>query len=170
MEVSTQIVTCSYCGKEHERTDCEALRVLGCVSRWVQVALGEDYRPAVDGASHGGAWANLPVEIAHSALLQRLVSGQEPLDLAPPRAGSYPWYDLYETGKGNVCDVFVPSEPLAGHSRPIIIDQGVWSLLDEREDGSWTVQWAEGHPLFHLRVHPAPEHRFVRYLMERIDD
>jgi hypothetical protein len=142
--------------------------VLGCVARWIQVAIREGYRPAVEGGDMGGAWANLPVEIAHSALLKRLVAGQEPLDQAPPRAYAYPWYSLYETGRGNVSEVFVPSEPLAGRERPIIIDQGVWMLVDEHEDGSWTVQWDEGHPQFVLRAHPAPEHRMITHLLERI--
>lgn len=162
---------CGYCeSPDHGWADCEARRVLACVSRWVQVALSDGYQHAIDGGGDSGAWSNLPVEIEHSALLRRLIRGQEPLDLAPPRANSYPWYNLYETGTGNVSEMAIPREPIGSKENPIILDQGVWSILEMHEDGTRVVQWLPGHPRFLLQRHPQPPHPFIRYQLVRLPD
>lgn len=169
--MTTQTIQCSYCeSDDHRLEECVAHRTVQCVAEWVQIALQENYQQAHDGGMHGqGAWANIPVEMAHSALLKRLISGKRPLELAPPRSYAYPWYTLYETGEGNACEVSVPTQALGTHQRPIVIDQGVWDLLEARDDGTWLVQWAPGHPRFLVQPHPAPPHAFARYLVSRVD-
>ncbi len=163
---------CSYCEQEnHALSDCEARRVLRCVSEWAVLAIREGYEPAIKGALHEqGAWANLPVEIDHSALLKRLIQGKKPLEMAPPRSHSYPWYNLYENGEGNAYEVTVVERPLGEVERPIVIDQGVWMLLQELGANRYVAQWRDGHPKFLVEPHDAPEHAFMRYQLTRIDE
>lgn len=44
-------------------------------------------------------WTPSIADIMKSALLRRLLMGQEPLKVPPPRAYSYPWYKLIDSGR-----------------------------------------------------------------------
>ena len=156
------IPRCDYCQQlGHERSACEALRIIGCIERYVLTCLREGYAPAVQGGNYLGAWDNLPVEMAHSSLLRRLIAGREPTDPAPPRAYSYPWAELYETGEGYASSASLIAMDVTGNRCPLMIDQGVWELLELREDGARIVRWADGHPRFALSASkdgPLPWH------------
>lgn len=79
----------------------------------------------------------LRADIDHSALLQRLLSGKEPLPHPPPLSYSYPDYELVETGRG------IPHEVWEAESHPgyLFIDQDRW-IIKERGHEKW---WVE-HP------------------------
>jgi hypothetical protein len=100
-------------------------QVLNCVRRWLRIrnAAGDP---------------QLIADIDHSALLERLLDGQEPLPEPPPRAYSYPWYALIERGELQVDDV----SDLATH---IVICQHRWEIERRAEDGSIRVQAGATH-------------------------
>lgn len=74
-------------------------------------------------------------DMFHSSLLQRLLEGQPPLPLPPPKAFSYPWYSLIERGEG-WCDAMVWQDT------KMVINQGLWDIV-KREDQHevYLVQW-----------------------------
>jgi hypothetical protein len=67
--------------------------------------------------------------IRHSALLQRLLAGKEPLPEAPPRAYSYPWYELLDNGCASPREVWIP-KPGLFESSAIIVEQERWKIIE----------------------------------------
>jgi hypothetical protein len=78
----------------------------------------------------------LLADLWHSALVERLLSGKEPLDRPPPRSFSYPWYELVERGWGWARQVHVPAED----PYLVLIDQFPWRIVKRHEDGTLEVE------------------------------
>jgi hypothetical protein len=76
--------------ERNNNIDPEVLKGVVAILRWfdIQNAEGSNY-PSSD---------TLMVDIDHSVLLHRLLSGIEPLPFPPPCKSSYPWYELIEKG------------------------------------------------------------------------
>jgi len=76
-----------------------------------------------------------PCCASHSALLRRLLSGKPPLDKPPPRACSYPWYELGEGAKCSLIDA--PREYERGK---LIVEQATYDIESRGPDG-YVVVW-----------------------------
>jgi hypothetical protein len=71
-----------------------------------------------------------------SCLLERLLSGKQPLDIPPPRSYSNPWYELIEDGVGYPYEVQVLES-----SRFIVIDQTWWYIEETLGPDNWYVTY-----------------------------
>lgn len=101
-----------------------------CLLRWLELReAGANYRPLSN---------TLRIDVAHSALLRRLLDGKEPLPEPPPKAMSYPWYDLVEQGKGEPFEVFELN------SKELVINQYRWRILEKIGPQEWTVTYGSG--------------------------
>ncbi len=67
----------------------------------------------------------LIIDLTHSGLLVRLLSGKSPFPTPPPRSFSYPWYQLLET-KQQPCDVYVGGDEF----NEVFIDQCRWDIKE----------------------------------------
>jgi len=95
--------------------------------------------------------AQLCADIDHSALLARLLDGKEPLPAPPPRAFSYPWYDLIESGKGDAMEVWRHPP----NADTISINQsGQWAVIEARDDGSYRARCTTNGQVFDVTRRP----------------
>lgn len=77
--------------------------------------------------------------ITKSCLLGRLIyEGKEPLPVPPPRFMSAPWYSLIENGRSYFHRRF---GMWRSEDRIVIGQDGDWSLIEERDDGSLVVEY-----------------------------
>jgi hypothetical protein len=75
-------------------------------------------------------WRQLQADVAHSALLARLLAGKAPLPQAPPRSYSYPWYSLIENGGEGDCEVYMNGAAAETvHGAVVTINQSHWELV-----------------------------------------
>jgi ADP-ribosylglycohydrolase len=135
-------------------------RDIECFLRWLEI------REREQGRDRGSAWS-LRVDALHSALhsalLQRLLDGDEPLPKPPPRAFSYPWYELLERGCADAFEVW--SRP---GSTEVVINQYPWKLVRERAPNDWEVTYGDGSTLW--RCYCAGDDAFgKKWRLERID-
>jgi hypothetical protein len=86
-------------------------------------------------------------DVYHSALLLRMCGGKAPLPVAPPKAYSYPWYDLIDLGGADLFDGEVDVEVDNGE---VWIAQYRWKIVAVFPDGSYRLEWDEHNPLFTL--------------------
>lgn len=110
---------------------------IGCLLRWLQIREenGIGFPP------------NLPqfcADVDHSSLLKRLLEGTEPLPIAPPRAYSYPWYQLIEDGYGYPLEVWeAPDNFFSTEYQTLIIDQcACWKVLEKLSENSWIATYS----------------------------
>lgn len=109
-----------------------------------------------NGIEFPSSLSSLKIDIDHSALLQRLLEGKDPLPIPPPRSFSYPWYDLIEKGEAHPCEVWEMPPGLNHEDFPmLVIDQFAgWKVLEKISDTEWVAthsygdrknpKWAEG--------------------------
>ena len=76
----------------------EGARIIRAAVTWVDTARKNGYG--------GKGWVPTDADIWHSSLLVRLLEGKELLPEPPPKAYSYPWYDLIENGAA----YFIPEQ------------------------------------------------------------
>lgn len=103
--------------------------VIRRIAKWVQVL--EDHETLPNSA-----------DVTHSSLLYRLLSGKEPLPVAPPRSFSRPNYALGEGMKVRVGTRFVPYD-----NSYIVLDQSQYEYADETKT---TVRYPETGETFRL--------------------
>jgi hypothetical protein len=93
---------------------------------------------------------SLDCDARHSALLDRLFQGKEPLPEPPPKAFSYPWYKLIEDGYAYPYEVWEPHPTL--HPFPaLVIDQHPWKIIEKVSDREWICTYSIS-PRFHPRT------------------
>jgi hypothetical protein len=85
-------------------------------------------------------------ELAHSALLERMLSGKAPLPAPPPRSFGQPWYALVEDGAASGCEL-VPLKDRLGASPKVSINQTAWEVVGT-VDGGYIVRYGGGGPLY----------------------
>lgn len=93
-------------------------------------------------------------DIDHSALLQRLAKGKEPLPAPPPLSFSYPWYELMEQGYAEPIDVWVgdkTTNEMFGY-RAIVINQTPWKVVEQTSDEEYILTYGENSPNYRLLV------------------
>lgn len=111
------------------QTDPNVARIIRAAVTWVDLARANGYG--------GEGWVPTDADIWHSALLCRLLAGNDPLPQAPPRAYSYPWYELVEKG----CAYFIPerfSEWFESGSYPghlILCQNPEWEIVRHLDPG-----------------------------------
>lgn len=86
----------------------------------------------------------LRINIDKSSLLERMLSGKDPLPIPPPKHYSYPWYSLIEIGSTtlSVHDFFFPEtwqKKLFDYDF-VMIAQNNWEILS-CEDDKYTVTY-----------------------------
>ena len=100
---------------------------------------------------------SLRIDMSHSALLHRLLSGKAPLPSPPPKHFSSPWYELIEDGFAIPFEVWETKGTWAEDNfehDTIYIDQQPWTVVEsrgprdwlvkhERDDGVWRL-WSTG--------------------------
>lgn len=87
----------------------------------------------------------LRIDMDHSCLLQRLLSGTPPLPKPPPKHFSSPWYELIDDGFASPLEVW---EIKAKKDRGLIehfgdalfIDKEPWSIVERRGPNDWLVK------------------------------
>lgn len=93
-------------------------------------------------------------DLVHSALLQRLLKGINPIPVAPPLAYSYPWYALYDSEDPvSAVDVWYSENFKGLGENYIVINQGIWKVVKEvTPNDEYIIRWREeeGHPLFRV--------------------
>jgi len=93
--------------------------------------------------------SQIAADIDHSALLKRLLAGQEPLPQPPPRALSSPWYDLIETGHGTAMDVV---EYTTTPGMLSVNQSGQWKIVEKRADGSYVARCTTNNHVFTITL------------------
>ena len=123
------------------------MQISRAILTWFKLAYGEDKMPS-----------NFYADLAHSALLRRLLEGKSPLPDPPPCYRSYPWYDLIEDGhaekvsvsitedsiniNGNI-DWKIESMSLSSQTKKPIYTVSfnkLVCLLTQEEDESWKIK------------------------------
>ena len=118
--------------------EAETERVLSCVGRWLDLKNRSRREPT------GSA------DLHHSALLQRLLAGKDPLPRPPPRRFSYPDYVLAEGTevrpeeiacyREGTAEPIPPSGAQSGDT--VVIDQSSWRV-EGRQEGALILVWPE---------------------------
>lgn len=99
------------------------------VIRWLQVRREFERGDVLEQPVQG-----LMTDIYHSALIERLLAGKDPLPQPPPLSFGYPWHDLIDLGRGK------PTEVHDGGRDVVWIDQFPWRVLRRRENGVLEVE------------------------------
>lgn len=145
-------------------TNEEQIKTLEAVCTWIETAA----KAGVD-VFKGGPM-QFRANMWHSSLLNRLLSGRQPLAEPPPIRYSYPNYELAE---GQECIVGVhrvwtiaslrraEEAGIGEESKTITIDQSVWEVVEVRADASiMVVRWPGQAALYLLKeregeqIHP----------------
>lgn len=84
------------------------------------------------------------ISIRKSALFNRLMEGKEPLPIPPPKAFSYPWYELIEDGYGYPYEVWKAEDNFFGDFPAVGIDQSIWKLIEEKGENDYIVSYLYG--------------------------
>lgn len=110
------------------------------LTRWLQIRTENGY--------------DMPRDISHfkitclkSALLHRMLEGKEPFPIPPPRAFSYPWYDLIENGIAHPYEVWAADDEISfvlTDYPALVIDQSPWKILEKLEEDSWIITYQYG--------------------------
>jgi len=118
-----------------------------CLLRWLEVREAEGH-PFPDSVR------KLKEDIDHSALLGRLLSGQEPLDDPPPKTMAYPWYEIIEKGKGEPSQVWEAQSDLVSALgfKAIIIDGYPWRILEKVSEEEYLVTYGKNGSVWVARV------------------
>jgi len=89
-----------------------------------------------------------------SALLPRLLSGQEPLAEPPPTSFGQPWHEIVESGHADHVLVEEMSAGLAAaYPDHVFINRFPWRVLEHAETDSYLVAWrTDGAPYWLTRV------------------
>jgi len=104
--------------------------------RWLQIR-------EENGIAFPSGLSQFNADIGHSALLNRLMEGKEPLPIAPPRAYSYPWYHLIEDGYGYPYEVWEAPKEFSTEYNALIIEQCLcWKVLEKISDNEWIVTYS----------------------------
>ena len=134
---------------------------IAALLRWLDIR-EENGRP------FPGSLDQLRADIDHSSLLYRLYSGKEPLPEAPPRAMSYPDYELVETGKGLPYDV---SFHYIEEKNILYIEQMQWRIIEKINDKEYVVSYGKSQTKWSLKnigFNPRDPER-IQWQLERID-
>jgi len=107
---------------------------IGILTRWLEIR--DRY------GHHLTTLSQLKADIDHSALLERLLSGREPFPEPPPRAFSYPWYELVEDGRSEALEAqLIEQDGGLFPKGTLIIDQAPWVVLETLGPDSWIVTY-----------------------------
>lgn len=107
-----------------------------CLRKWLEIKESEGHRVDLDSV-------NL-VDVAHSSLLNRIINEEIIFPEPPPRAYSYPWYDLIENKCAQLFkyEVFFDDhseEPMVG------ICQSLWKIVENTSTNKYIVTYSAGH-------------------------
>lgn len=85
---------------------------------------------------YGREWLPQQVDICKSALFNRMLSGKEPLPFAPPRAFSYPRYDIFDE-PNKIHEAF----EVVQDGDTLIINQCPWCIIQKVSDDEYLVKY-----------------------------
>jgi hypothetical protein len=141
------------CSPDERPIDPQAWRGVACLLRWLD-CVGREKGPAfVKGLCQN--LKRMTIDIEHSALLQRLLQGKEPLPHPPPLACAYPWYELIESGAGTAFDVQEWPHPEEGGTPRLLINQSAqWRILEKVGAQEWIVTYREDGERFRVWKDP----------------
>lgn len=84
------------------------------------------------------SYTQLMANLDHSALLQRIIENKTVYPIPPPRAYSYPCYELFDNGIYYPYEVFEANEYL---SNSIVIDQSIWKIEEKIDENCWLARY-----------------------------
>lgn len=93
------------------------------------------------------SYRQLVDDVENSALLRRILSGSEPLGVAPPRSFGQPWYSLIARGFATGC-VVTPLKDRLGSAPSVAINEFSWSVVGRTDDGALMVQYSAEAPRY----------------------
>ena len=113
----------------------------------------------------------LRCDMDHSALLQRLVEGDEPLPEPPPRAFSYPWYELLEKGVDHPFEVNEMGPGNSIFNEPtLVIDQSPWKIIQKLGPEAWIAAYLLTDTPKLVALAQAAKMNLSAFLSEKIHD
>lgn len=119
-----------------------------CFKKYARIRDDNGYRPPSD------------VDIDHSSLLLRLLSGKEPLPKPPPKRHSYPCYDLGEGKPVRISELWQYDD----ESDKVVIDQSpAWNWIDKTQG---ILLHNNGDK---YKFTPAPEPHGILGILQKID-
>ncbi len=79
------------------------------------------------------------VDAQHSALLERLLEGKDPLPEPPPKSFGYPWYHLIEDGCAEHVEVklYLPNQG----EPALLVNQTLWTILEGGTGPTWVATY-----------------------------
>jgi len=106
----------------------------------------------------------LKIDADHSSLLQRLKEDKEVFPEAPPRAYSYPWYDLIQEGRALPFEVHHGPDLISGPDSLLIDQCGEWRILERLGEDSFiaTYRVTDLKALTKIRSDYALNQAFIR--------
>jgi hypothetical protein len=107
----------------------EQAQTVDCVIRWLEIRAATGREPLID-------VEELRAAVEHSALLRRLLAGDDPLPGPPPLAFGQPWYELVEQGHA-VCTVRREADQL-------LINASSWEIIEEHGPDEFVVRPSAG--------------------------
>lgn len=111
---------------------------LNCIKRWLAI---KDQESKVDEMKRGTGYINMIIDMEHSALLPRLISGKEPYIYPPPKAYSRPWYKLLDNNGAVICTKIF-EDSWNGKQRIVMQNWG-WDLVQKNSDKEYIVRYSE---------------------------
>lgn len=116
-------------------------QAIKAIEKWLEIREKNGIKNPHDGHQ-------LYVDAVHSSLLKRLFMGIEPLPQPPPKAFSYPWYSLIETGEGESFDVHLA--PMFGPDAISISQNPHWKIKEKHSDTHYVVTYKDRPELWDL--------------------
>lgn len=116
--------------------DCDPDKIIKAFSYWLQVRESE-------GFNFPSSYVQLEADIMHSSLLRRIIRGDKIFEEPPPRAFSYPCYELLESGQGKPFEVIFDDTFLKFPC--LIIDQSFWKIIESISDDEYICVYSMGH-------------------------
>ena len=156
---------------EQEIREDERRRVLACVIRWLDIKnqyrkcpncmyRGRELQKHVADPKMKWFWepagaapeATTGPDVSHSSLLRRLLEGQKPFKVPPPRSYSYPNTDL-AAGKPIVGDElwFTEGSWLHTNKPHVVIAQSPYLIVEKKSETDLIVEWEESGERFSLQ-------------------
>lgn len=134
---------------EQEIRKSEQERVLTCVKQWLDIKNTPSKNSKYPYKEHNTTSA----DVDHSSLLRRLLKGETPYKVPPPRSYSYPNTELAEGRPFITNDVHFTT---FGRFRPegephAVVAQAIYYIVEQKSPTEMIVEWEETGQRFTLR-------------------
>ena len=124
----------------------EQQQVLDAVAVWLEIRTKSGFT-----LDHPVSAVDFVAQAQASALLPRLMGGQNPLPDPPPKSFGHPWYAIIESGLAeNVLVEELDGDMARQFPGQILINRFPWLILDHAEADSYLVAWKPNGAVYWL--------------------